>query len=185
MENPKDGGAWRAVVHGIAEGWTWLSDFIFTFHFHAVEKEMAAHSCSCLENSRDGGAWWAAVYGVAQSRTRLKRLSSSSSSSDTSIKINFKNIGVDTMSEKGILATSGGGVTSGSFGNTREEERWLKGRLQRNGQWSGRATFWQCPGGGNSLTSWEQLAVLVIQYTKPPWITPETDLKVSGHISHI
>ena len=36
--------------------------------------------CSCLENPRDGGAWWAAVSGVAQSRTRLKRLSSSSSS---------------------------------------------------------------------------------------------------------
>ena len=36
--------------------------------------------CSCLENPRDGGAWCAAVYGVAQSRTRLKRLSSSSSS---------------------------------------------------------------------------------------------------------
>ena len=36
--------------------------------------------CSCLGNPRDGGAWWAAVYGVAQSRTRLKRLSSSSSS---------------------------------------------------------------------------------------------------------
>ena len=36
--------------------------------------------CSCLENPRDGGTWWAAVYGVAQSRTRLKRLSSSSSS---------------------------------------------------------------------------------------------------------
>ena len=36
--------------------------------------------CSCLDNPRDGGAWWAAVYGVAQSRTRLKRLSSSSSS---------------------------------------------------------------------------------------------------------
>ena len=36
--------------------------------------------CSCLENPRDGGAWWAAVYGVAQSQTRLKRLSSSSSS---------------------------------------------------------------------------------------------------------
>ena len=35
--------------------------------------------CSCLENPRDGGAWWATVYGVAQSRTRLKRLSSSSS----------------------------------------------------------------------------------------------------------
>ena len=37
--------------------------------------------CSCLENPRDGGAWWAAVYGVAESRTRLKRVSSSSSSS--------------------------------------------------------------------------------------------------------
>ena len=36
--------------------------------------------CSCLENPRDGGAWWAAVYGVTQSRTRLTRLSSSSSS---------------------------------------------------------------------------------------------------------
>ena len=37
--------------------------------------------CSCLENPRDGGAWWAAIYGVTQSRTQLKRLSSSSSSS--------------------------------------------------------------------------------------------------------
>ena len=37
--------------------------------------------CSCLENPRDGGAWWAAVHGIAQSRTQLKRLSSSSSSS--------------------------------------------------------------------------------------------------------
>ena len=37
--------------------------------------------CSCLENPRDGGAWWAAISGVAQSRTRLKRLSKSSSSS--------------------------------------------------------------------------------------------------------
>ena len=36
--------------------------------------------CSCLENPRDGGAWWAVIYGVAQSRTRLKQLSSSSSS---------------------------------------------------------------------------------------------------------
>ena len=40
--------------------------------------------CSCLENPRDRGAWWAAVYGVAQSRTRLKRLSSSSSSIELS-----------------------------------------------------------------------------------------------------
>ena len=44
LENPKDGGAWKAAVHGVAEGWTQLSDFTFTFHFHALEKEMAAHS---------------------------------------------------------------------------------------------------------------------------------------------
>ena len=41
--------------------------------------------CSCLENTRDGGAWWAAIYGVAQSRTLLKRLSGSSSSSRNTI----------------------------------------------------------------------------------------------------
>ena len=38
------GGAWKAAVHGVAEGRTRLSDFTFTFHFHALEKEMAAHS---------------------------------------------------------------------------------------------------------------------------------------------
>ena len=42
--------------------------------------------CSCLESPRDGGAWWAAVCGVTQSRTRLKRLSSSSSSSSKLVK---------------------------------------------------------------------------------------------------
>ena len=40
-----DGGAWKAAVHGVAEGRTRLSDFTFTFHFHALEKEMATHSC--------------------------------------------------------------------------------------------------------------------------------------------
>ena len=39
-----DGGAWWAAVHGVARGWTRLSDFTFTFHFHALEKEMATHS---------------------------------------------------------------------------------------------------------------------------------------------
>ena len=39
-----DGGAWRAAVHGVARGRTRLSDFAFTFHFHALEKEMATHS---------------------------------------------------------------------------------------------------------------------------------------------
>ena len=39
-----DGGAWKAAVPGVAEGRTQLSDFPFTFHFHALEKEMATHS---------------------------------------------------------------------------------------------------------------------------------------------
>ena len=39
-----DRGAWKAAVHGVAEGRTRLSDFTFTFHFHALEKEMATHS---------------------------------------------------------------------------------------------------------------------------------------------
>ena len=42
LENPMHGGAWWAVVHGVAEGRTRLSDFTFTFHFHALE--MATHS---------------------------------------------------------------------------------------------------------------------------------------------
>ena len=44
LENPMDGGAWWAAVHGVAKSQTRLSDFIFTFHFHALEKEMATHS---------------------------------------------------------------------------------------------------------------------------------------------
>ena len=39
-----DGGAWWAAIHGVAKSWTRLSDFIFTFHFNALEKEMATHS---------------------------------------------------------------------------------------------------------------------------------------------
>ena len=44
LENPMDGGAWKAEVHGVAEGRTRLSHFTFTFHFHTLEKEMATHS---------------------------------------------------------------------------------------------------------------------------------------------
>ena len=44
LENPMDGGAWKAAVHGVAEGRTRLSNFTFTFHFRALEKEMATHS---------------------------------------------------------------------------------------------------------------------------------------------
>ena len=43
-KNPMDGGAWQAAVHGVSKSQTRLSDFTFTFHFHALEKEMATHS---------------------------------------------------------------------------------------------------------------------------------------------
>ena len=58
------------------------NSFLLSFsRYHSIgEGNSNPLQCSCLENPRDGGAWWAAVYGVAQSRTRLKRLSSSSSS---------------------------------------------------------------------------------------------------------
>ena len=44
LENPMDGGAWWAAVHGVSKSQTQLSDFTFTLHFHALEKEMATHS---------------------------------------------------------------------------------------------------------------------------------------------
>ena len=44
LENPMDGGAWQATVHGVTESRTGLSDFTFTVHVHALEKEMATHS---------------------------------------------------------------------------------------------------------------------------------------------
>ena len=97
LENPRDGGAWWAAVYGVTQSRTWLKRLsssvlalkicflILPIHKLLHKKlwklcKSSAIISSCLENPRDGGAWWAAVYGVAQSWTRLKRLSSSSSS---------------------------------------------------------------------------------------------------------
>ena len=84
LENLMDGGAWWAAVHGIARSRTRLSDFTFTFHFHELEKEMASHS-SVLAWRIPGmaGPDGLLSMGVARSRTRLKRLSSSNSSSSS------------------------------------------------------------------------------------------------------
>ena len=71
-----DRGAWWAAVHGVAKSQTRLSDFPFTFHFHALEKEMATHSSVLAW--RIPGMGEPAIYGVAQSWTRPKQLSSSS-----------------------------------------------------------------------------------------------------------
>ena len=54
LKNLMDGGAWKAAVHGIAEGWTQLSEFPFTFHFSCIgEGNDNPLQCSCLENLRD------------------------------------------------------------------------------------------------------------------------------------
>ena len=59
-----DGGDWWAPVHGVAEK-ARLSDCTFTFHFHALEKEMATHTSTLAWRIPGTRAWWAAVYGVA------------------------------------------------------------------------------------------------------------------------
>ena len=67
---PWTGGASWGAVHGVTKSQRLLSDFTFSFHFHALEKENGnPPPCSCLEYPRDGGAWWASIYGVARSRT--------------------------------------------------------------------------------------------------------------------
>jgi len=74
LENPVDGGAWWAVVHGVARvGRNWATSLSLSCIREGNGNPL---QCSCLENPRDGEAWWAAICGVAQSRTWLKRLSS-------------------------------------------------------------------------------------------------------------
>ena len=82
---PGKSQGWRSIV-GCSPWGRYESDTTEWLHFHfslsfTGEGNGNPFQCSCLENPRDGGAWWAAIYGVVQSRTRLKGLSSSSSSS--------------------------------------------------------------------------------------------------------
>ena len=77
LENPMDGGAWWAAVHGVARvGHDWATSL--SLFLSCTGESGNPFQCSCLENPRDRGAWWAAICGVPQSRTRLKWLSSSS-----------------------------------------------------------------------------------------------------------
>ena len=52
QENPMDGGGWWAAVHGVVKSWTRLNNFTFTYHFHALEKEMATHSSGESQGQR-------------------------------------------------------------------------------------------------------------------------------------
>ena len=83
-----DGAAWWATVHGVAKSRTRLSNFVFNFHFPALEKEMATHSSvhawRIPETGEPGGL---PSMGVAQSQTRLKRLSCSSSTAMPHLKV--------------------------------------------------------------------------------------------------
>ena len=81
---PGKSHGWRSLV-GCSPWGHQESDTTERLHFHFSlscigEGNGNPLQCSCLENPRNGGGWWAAIYGVTQSRTRLKRLSSSSSS---------------------------------------------------------------------------------------------------------
>ena len=88
LENPTDGGAWWAAVHGVSKSQTRLCDFHYYHHsflntwqkvyfvhrhFHIViiEEYGTPLQHSCLENPMDRGAWWAAVHGITKSRTWL------------------------------------------------------------------------------------------------------------------
>ena len=72
LENPMAGGAWWAAVHGVATSRTRLSDFTFTFHFHALEKEMATHSSVLAWRISGKGEPHGLPSMGSQSRTRLK-----------------------------------------------------------------------------------------------------------------
>ena len=75
LENPMDGGAWWATIHGVATSLTRWSGFTFFLSIVPFgEGNGNPFQCSCLENPMDGGAWWATVYGVAESRTLTKQL---------------------------------------------------------------------------------------------------------------
>ena len=76
-----DGGAWWAAVHGVAKSQTRLSSFTFTFHFHALEEEMATHSSVLAWRIPGMGEPGGLPSSGLQSQSRLKRLSTSSGSS--------------------------------------------------------------------------------------------------------
>ena len=105
-----DGGAWWAAVHGVAKSWTRLSDFTFTFHFHALEKEMATHS-SVLAWRIPGMGKPGGLLSMGSHRVGypLKQLSSSSSSSSSVDKESAYNAG-DPGSIPGSGRSAGEGI---------------------------------------------------------------------------
>ena len=127
---PGKSHGWRSLV-GCSPWGHWGSDTTERLHFHfslscTGEGNGNPLQCSCLENPRDGGAWWAAVYGVTQSWTRLKRLSSSSSSRTikvhTSGKVTLPRLILNWCK---ALNPSVSSPISQKHGNARYEQYWI------------------------------------------------------------
>ena len=127
---------WRSLV-GCSPWGRGESDTTERLHFHFSlscigEGNGSPTQCSCLENPRDGGAWWAAFYGVTQSQTRLKWLSSSSSSRGTTALIWLK-----WSSPKSRVSSETGWVEIqwylGTESKVRLDHRWS---WDRSGNWA-------------------------------------------------
>ena len=101
-----EGGAWWAAVHGVAKSRTQLSNFTFTFHFQALEKEMAPHSSVLAWKIPGTGSLVAVVYRVTQSRTRL---------SDFTFTFHFHSLEREMATHSSVLAwrIPGTGETGG------------------------------------------------------------------------
>ena len=113
LENPMNGGAWQAAVHGVAKSQARLSNFTFSFHFPLScigEGNGNPLQCSCLENPRHGGIWQTSSYGVAQSQTQLTRLNSSNKGNTPCLEVGIKasksRIVENVNEQQGILCGS-------------------------------------------------------------------------------
>ena len=101
-----DGGAWWAAVHGVAKSRTRLSDFLSLFTVMHWRRKWQPAPVFLPGESQGRGSLWAAIYGVAQSQTQLKRLSSSSKSSEEDLKFQ---VGYQGRLHRGINIESGEG----------------------------------------------------------------------------
>ena len=120
LENPMDGGAWKAAVYGVAQSQTRLSDFTFTFHFHALEEEMATHS-SVLAWRIPGKAEPGGLPSLGSHRVRHDWSDLAAAAAAWS-RINQRGGG-----EKGQTRASGSGIKASSW-KQEKWQRWCNGK---------------------------------------------------------